>query len=69
MRTDKLSMRSNTKDKHVLIKWLDPLSPQRSRQTVITVFRSIWRTIKINGVSTDLFCTGGIDHPRCMFLN
>ena len=24
---------------------------------------------KINGVATDLFCTGVIGHPGCMFLN
>ena len=26
-------------------------------------------TTKINGVATDLFCTGVIGHPGCMFLN
>ena len=36
---------------------------------VITVFRSTWMTTKINGVATDLFCTGVIDHPKYNFLN
>ena len=36
---------------------------------VITVFRSPWMTTKINGVATDLFCTGVIDHPISMILN
>ena len=35
---------------------------------VITFFRSTWMTIKTNGVATDLFCTGVIGHPGCMFL-
>ena len=34
-----------------------------------TVSRSTWITTQINGVATDLFCTGVIDHPGCMFLN
>ena len=37
--------------------------------SVITVSRSTWMTTKINGVATDIFCTGVIDHPGCMFLN
>ena len=36
---------------------------------VITVSRSTWMTIKINGVATDLFCMGMIDHPGCKVLN
>ena len=36
---------------------------------VITVSRSTWMTIKINGVAIDLFYTGVIDHPIYNFLN
>ena len=36
---------------------------------VITVSRSTWMTIKINGVATDLFCTGAIGHSESVFLN
>ena len=49
--------------------WFDSLIPQRSRQAVITISRSTWMTTKINGVATDLFCTGVIGHPEYMFLN
>ena len=49
--------------------WPDSLSPQWSRQAVITVFRSTWMTTKINGVATDLFCTGVIGHTEGMILN
>ena len=37
--------------------------------TVITVFRSTWMTIKMNGVTTDLFYMGVISHSGCMSLN
>ena len=37
--------------------------------SVITVSRSTWMAIKINGVATDLFYTGVIDHPKYDFLN
>ena len=37
--------------------------------TIIAVSRSTWMTTKINGVVIDLFCTGVIGHPRCMFLS
>ena len=40
---------------------------QPSLNHVITVFRPTWMTIKINGVVTDLFCTGVIGHPRHIF--
>ena len=63
MKTDKSSMRNNMKDKHISKNWPDPLSPQWSRQAVIIVSRSTWKTTKINGVATDLFCTGVIGHP------
>ena len=43
--------------------WPNSLSPQWSHQAVITVSRSTWKTTKINGVATDLFCTGVIGHP------
>ena len=36
---------------------------------VIMIFCSTWMTIIINGVATDLFCTGVIGHRRCMCLN
>ena len=49
--------------------WADSQNPQWSRQAVITVSRSTWNTTKINGVAIDLFCTGVIGHPRCMFLS
>ena len=53
-----------------MIKYLpDSLSPQCSRQAIISAFRSTWRTTKINGVSTDLFCTSVIGHPVGMILN
>ena len=43
--------------------WSDSLSPQRSRQAVITVSRTTWMAMKMNGVATDLFSTGVIGHP------
>ena len=53
-----------------LIKWLDPLSPQWSRQAVITVSRHDLDDHKNkNGVTTDLFCMGVIGHSVGMFLN
>ena len=36
---------------------------------IIMVSRSTWMTTKINGIATDLFCTGVIDHPAYNFLN
>ena len=54
---------------HMTQYWSDSLSPQWSRQAVITVSRSTWMTIKINGVATDLFYTGVIAHPGFLFLN
>ena len=35
---------------------------------VITISCSTWMTTKMNGVVTDLFCTGVIDHPGYMFF-
>ena len=50
--------------------WHNSLGPQWSRQAVITVSRHDLEDHKNNnGVATDLFCTGVIGHPRCMFLN
>ena len=50
--------------------WPNSLSPQWSRQAVITVSRHDLEDHKNkNGVATDLFCTGVIDHPGSMFLN
>ena len=49
--------------------WPDSLSPQWSRQAVITVSSyDLEDYQKSNGVATDLFCTGGIGHPGHMFL-
>ena len=47
----------------------DSLSPQWSRQAVITVSRHDLDNHKTNGVATDLFCTGVIGHLEYMFLN
>ena len=61
---------TNHKERQQMTKyWSDSLSPQRSRQAVITISRSTWMTTKINGTATDLFCTGVIGHPGCVFLN
>ena len=50
--------------------WPNSLSPQWSRQAVITVSRHDLNGPKNkNGVAIDLFCTGVIGHPECMFLN
>ena len=49
--------------------WPNSLGPQWSRQAVITVSRHDLDDHKINGVATDLFCTGVIGHPECMFLS
>ena len=44
--------------------WSNSLSPQWSRQAVITVSRHDLDDHKYNnGVATDLFCTGVIGHP------
>ena len=46
------------------------ISPQWSRQAVITVSRYDLDDHKYNnGVATDLFCTGVIGHPGYMSLN
>ena len=47
----------------------EKLSQVTEMVIVITVSHSSWMTIKINGVATDLFCTGVIGHSRCVFLN
>ena len=50
--------------------WPDSLSPQWSRQAVITGFRyDLDDHTNKNGVATDIFCTGVIGHPGYMFLN
>ena len=68
--TDKLSIQITMENRQHMTKyWSDSLSPQQSRQAIITVSRSLWMTKKINGVTTDLLCTGVIGHPGCMFLN
>ena len=49
--------------------WPDSLSPQWSRQAVITVSRHDLDDHKTyNGVATYLFCTGVIGHPGYMFF-
>ena len=50
--------------------WPNSLSPQWSRQAVITASRYDLDDHKHkNGVTTDLFCTSVIDHPVGLFLN
>ena len=60
-------MQITNERQHMTKYWPNSLSPQWSRQAVITVSRSTWMTTKINGVATDLFCTGVIGHPGYMF--
>ena len=49
--------------------WPDSKIPQWSRQAVITVIRHDLDDPKHkNGVTTDLFCTGVIGHPGCIFF-
>ena len=63
---DKLSMRNKYERQYVTKYWPDSLTPQWSRQAVITVSRHNLDDHKHkNGVATDLFCTGVIGHPRC----
>ena len=50
--------------------WPNSLSPQWSRQAVITVSRHDLDDHKHkNGAATDLFCTGVIGHPGYMYLS
>ena len=50
--------------------WPNSLIPLRSHQVVITVSRyDLDDHTNKNGVATDIFCTGVIDHPEYMFLN
>ena len=60
-------MQITNERQHMTEYWPKSLYPQWSRQAVITVSRSTWMTTKINGVATDLFCTGVIGHPGYMF--
>ena len=55
IKTDELSMRSNMNDNIWLIKWLDLLSPQWSRQAVITVSRHDLEDHKIKMESPPIF--------------
>ena len=66
---DKLSMRITTRRQHMTKYWSDSLNPQWSRQAVVMISLSTWMTTKMNGVVTDLFCTGVIGHPEYNFLN
>ena len=56
-------------DHLICISFLDALLVYLFLIIVITVSRLTWMTTKINEVAIDLFCTGVIDHPRCMFLS
>ena len=70
IKTNKLNMRNNMEDNIWLSIGLTLLIPQWSRQAVITASRHDLDDHKnYNGVATDLFCTGVIGHPGCMFLN
>ena len=63
-------MRNNIEDNIWLNIGLTLLSPQWSRQAVITVSRhNLDDYQKSNGVTTDIFCTSVIGHPVGMFLN
>ena len=63
-------MQIKNERQHMTKHWPNSLSLQWSRQAVITVSRHDLEDHKHqNGVATDLFCTGVIGHPRCMFLN
>ena len=67
---DKLSMQITNERQYMTRYWPNSLSPQRSRQAVITVSRHDLVDHKHKyGVATDLFCTGVIGHPGHMFLN
>ena len=55
MKTDKLSMRNNMEDNIWLSIGLTLLIPQWSRQAVITVSRSTWKTTKIKMESSPIF--------------
>ena len=67
--TDKIKHTNHKGRQHMTKYWSDSLSPQQSRQAIITIPRSTWMTTKTNRVATDLFCTGVIVHPRYNFLN
>ena len=66
---DKLSIQIMMEDNIWLNIGLTLYIPQWSRQAIITNSRSTWMTTKLNGVATDLFCTGVIGHPIGMILN
>ena len=68
-RQNKLSMQITNERQPMTKYWPNSLSSQWSRQAIITIFRSTWMTTKMNGVATDLFCTGVIGHLKYMFLN
>ena len=60
----------NNMEEHMTQYWPNSLSPQLSRQAVITVSRHDLDDHKNkNGVATDLFYTGVIGHPGCRLLN
>ena len=45
------------------------LDPEEMIPIFITIFHSTWMTTKIDGVATDLFCTGVIGHQEYVFVN
>ena len=61
-------MRSNMKDKHMTKYWSDSLSPQWSRQAVITVSRSTWKTTKIQWSRHQSFLYGCDRSPEAYVL-
>ena len=63
-------MQITNERQHITEYWPNSFIPQWSHQAVITVSRHDLDDHKYkNGVATDLFCTGVIGHPGCMFLN
>ena len=66
---DKIMHTNHKRRQHMTKYWSDSLRLQWSRQAVIMVSHSTWKTTKIDGVATDLFCTGVIGHSEYNFLN
>ena len=63
-------MQITNERQHMTKYWPNSLSPQQSRQAVITVSRYDLDDHKNkNGVATDLFCMGMIGHPEHVLLN
>ena len=63
-------MQITNERQHMTKYWPNSLILQWSRQAIITVSRSTWKTKNNNnGVATDRFWTSVIGHPRHIFLN